>query len=112
MDRVCCCDDKGHAGCVAGSTAVSGEASGVDMTHKEVNRDTAGRRPGERGRTQSANKAHMHILFISALWCIALYYFILCVMFIFSLSGENELHINLKFVLTEEFTQKRGVSPL
>lgn len=28
----CCCDDKGHAGCVVGLAAVSGE----DVTHKEV----------------------------------------------------------------------------
>ena len=43
MDRVCCCDDKGHAGCVVGLATVSGEASGVDVMHKEVNRDTVER---------------------------------------------------------------------
>lgn len=61
MDRVCCYDDKGHAGCVVASTAVSGEALRWDVTHKEVNRDTAGRRPGERGSsTLSAKLAHIH----------------------------------------------------
>lgn len=61
VDRLCCCDDKGHAGCVVGSTAVSGEASGVDVTHKEVNGDTAGRRPEERrdnNECESSTDAH------------------------------------------------------
>lgn len=48
MDRLCCRGDKGLAGCVARSPAASGEHSGVDVTHREVNGDTAGRRPGER----------------------------------------------------------------
>ncbi len=47
VDRLCCCDDEGHAGCVVGLATVSGEASGVDVMHKEVKRERAGREPGE-----------------------------------------------------------------
>ena len=41
--------------------AESGETPGVDVTHKEVKRDTAGRRPGERHTSQSTAKVtHLH----------------------------------------------------
>lgn len=39
---MCCCDDKGYAGCVVGSSTVSGDASGVDVINKEVKRPSAG----------------------------------------------------------------------
>ena len=57
-------------GCLASDSVVlmlrvvlaeSGEAPGVDVTHKEVKRDTAGRRPGDRNTTQSTAKlTHLH----------------------------------------------------
>ncbi len=37
---------------------VSGEAPGVDVTHKEVERDTAGRRPGERHTYKPLPETH------------------------------------------------------
>ena len=41
--------------------AESGDAPGVDVTHKEVKRDTAGRRPRESDTTQSTAKVtHLH----------------------------------------------------
>ena len=58
------------AGCVTSGSAVlmscvvlaeSGDAPGVDVTHKEVKRDTAGRRPRESDTTQSTAKVtHLH----------------------------------------------------
>ena len=54
MDRLCCCDDQGGAGCVVSLATVSGEASGVDVMHREVQRDAAGRRPGDTSRTSAA----------------------------------------------------------
>ena len=55
-----------NAGCVVGMAMVSREASGVDLTHKEVNRDTAGRRPGKRDRTTSLTA------YRTTTWCLCL----------------------------------------
>lgn len=64
--RVCCCDDKGHAGCVVGLASESGEASGVDETHKQVNSSTAGRRPAESNTTSlSATVIVLNTLILS-----------------------------------------------
>lgn len=42
---LCCFDDKGHSDCIVGLATVLGEALGVDVTHKDVNRNTADRTP-------------------------------------------------------------------
>lgn len=54
---------RGHAGCVTGSAAVSGDASGVDVMHKEVNRDTEGKRQN----TECQSSAHAQTVYVCAI---------------------------------------------
>lgn len=65
MDRVCCFDDKGRAGCVVGLAAVSGEASGVEERHSR----REARRESEQN-TMNAKVAYTCFLFVFLPYCI------------------------------------------
>lgn len=91
MDRLCCCDDKGHAGRVVGLAAVTGEASGLDVMLREVKIDTAGRRSADRLRAALCTKvAYIHIAFIKSLCKHCFIFWVIFLCSFFKLSSENK----------------------